>query len=224
MPQETIIEKYAVNMNEQVRKGKVDPIVGREHELNRALEVLCRRKKNNPIIVGEAGVGKTAIVEGLAWKINEGKVQQSYCIYYLLIRYGFFIGWYQIQGDFEKRFKSVLNEFKKFPGAIIFIDEIHTIIGAGAASGGALDAANLLKPMLTTGEIKVVGATTHNEYRSLIEKDQALTEDFKNCANEPSEEDAIEMLACVRKKLEQYHNVTISDECIESAVRLSKDT
>ncbi|HJN38060.1 MAG TPA: AAA family ATPase [Gammaproteobacteria bacterium] len=224
MPVETVIEKYSVNLNERVRQGKVDPIVGRHAEMNRALEVLCRRKKNNPIFIGEAGVGKTAIIEGLVWNINEGKVPAKllHCTIYSLDMASLLAGT-KYRGDFEKRFKSVLNEFKKFPGAIIFIDEIHTIIGAGAASGGALDAANLLKPLLTTGEIKVIGATTHNEYRTLIEKDHALNRRFqKITVNEPSEKEAKEMLKCVRTKLEHFHKVTISDECIDTAVSLSK--
>lgn len=224
MPVETIIEKYSVNLNERVRQGKIDPIVGRSIEMGRSIEVLCRRKKNNPIFVGDAGVGKTAIIEGLVWRINEGKVPAKllHCTIYSLDMASLLAGT-KYRGDFEKRFKSVLNEFKKFPGAIIFIDEIHTIIGAGAASGGALDAANLLKPLLTSGEIKVIGATTHNEYRSLIEKDHALNRRFQKInVKEPTESEAYEMLKCNRVKLEEFHGVVISDECIKTAVTLSK--
>src|SRR5450432_4274133 len=174
------LEKYATNLNESARKGKIDPLIGRKLEIERTIEILCRRRKNNPLYVGEAGVGKTAIAEGLARLIVEGRVPEvlADCTIFALDM-GALIAGTKYRGDFEKRLKSVVNELKKQPGAILFIDEIHTVIGAGAASGGVMDASNLIKPALTTGELRCIGSTTYQEYRGIFEKDHALARRFQ---------------------------------------------
>src|SRR5690606_25913825 len=167
------LENYAVNLNVQAASGRIDPLIGRAFEIERAAQILCRRRKNNPLLVGEPGVGKTAIAEGLAWMIVEGKVPeplQDAVVYSLDL--GALLAGTKYRGDFEKRLKALLNDLKKQPNAILFIDEIHTIIGAGAASGGVMDASNLLKPALASGEIKCMGSTTFQEYRGIFEKDR----------------------------------------------------
>ncbi len=169
------LEKYATNLNKLAREGRIDPLIGRKLEVERTIEILCRRRKNNPLYVGEAGVGKTAIAEGLARMIVEGKVPDvvTDCTIYALDM-GSLIAGTKYRGDFEKRLKGVIAEIKKNPSAILFIDEIHTVIGAGAASGGVMDASNLIKPVLTSGELRCIGSTTYNEYRGIFEKDHAL--------------------------------------------------
>src|ERR1035437_7315515 len=174
------LEKYATNLNDSARKGKIDPLIGRKLEVERTIEILCRRRKNNPLYVGEAGVGKTAIAEGLARLIVEGRVPEVLAdstIYALDM--GALIAGTKYRGDFEKRLKSVVTELKKQPGAILFIDEIHTVIGAGAASGGVMDASNLIKPVLANGEIRCIGSTTYQEYRGIFVKDHALARRFQ---------------------------------------------
>jgi ATP-dependent Clp protease ATP-binding subunit ClpA len=174
------LEKYATNLNRLAQEGKIDPLIGRQIEVERTIEILCRRRKNNPLYVGEAGVGKTAIAEGLARRIVEAQVPDvlADCTIYSLDM-GALIAGTKYRGDFEKRLKGVITELKKQPGAILFIDEIHTVIGAGAASGGVMDASNLIKPVLTNGEIRCIGSTTYQEYRGIFEKDHALARRFQ---------------------------------------------
>ena len=190
------LEKYATNLNAQAQDGRIDPLIGRAVEIERTIEILCRRRKNNPLYVGEAGVGKTAIAEGLARLIVEGKVPDvlSDCTLYAL-DLGALIAGTKYRGDFEKRLKGVISELKKQPGAILFIDEIHTVIGAGAASGGVMDASNLIKPALTSGELRCIGSTTYQEYRGIFEKDHALARRFQKIdVTEPSVAETIEIL------------------------------
>ncbi|HMZ01858.1 MAG TPA: Clp protease N-terminal domain-containing protein, partial [Burkholderiaceae bacterium] len=173
------LDQYTQNLNQQARDGRIDPLIGREHEVERVIQVLCRRRKNNPLLVGEAGVGKTAIAEGLAWRITEGDVPEVLAdatVYALDM--GALLAGTKYRGDFEQRLKGVLKQLKEHPHAVLFIDEIHTLIGAGAASGGTLDASNLLKPALSSGQIKCIGATTFTEYRGIFEKDAALSRRF----------------------------------------------
>ena len=174
------LEKYTTNLNKAAARGKIDPLIGRKLEVERTIEILCRRRKNNPLYVGEAGVGKTAIAEGLARLIVEGKVPDVLldCTIYSLDM-GALIAGTKYRGDFEKRLKGVIGELKKQPGAILFIDEIHTVIGAGAASGGVMDASNLIKPALSNGELRCIGSTTYQEYRGIFEKDHALARRFQ---------------------------------------------
>ena len=174
------LEKYTTNLNRLAQEGRIDPLIGRKLEVERTIEILCRRRKNNPLYVGEAGVGKTAIAEGLARLIVEGKVPEvlTDCTIYALDM-GALIAGTKYRGDFEKRLKGVITELKKQPGAILFIDEIHTVIGAGAASGGVMDASNLIKPVLTNGEMRCIGSTTYQEYRGIFEKDHALARRFQ---------------------------------------------
>ncbi|MDA9832812.1 ATP-dependent Clp protease ATP-binding subunit ClpA [Gammaproteobacteria bacterium] len=217
------IEKYTVCLNEMCRQGKIDPVIGRTFEISRMMEVLSCRRKNNPLVVGESGVGKTALAEGLAWKIvnqEAPKQLEGYNIYMLDL--GMLLAGTKYRGDFEKRFKSLLNEIRTLKKSVLFIDEIHTIIGAGAASGGALDAANLIKPLLARGEIKVVGATTFSEYRNLFEKDKALSRRFQKIdIKEPSAAQTVEIIRGVKGLYEQHHKVLLSDEVIKCAVDLS---
>ena len=176
----TALDQYCVNLNEQARKGKIDPLIGRQDEVERTIQILCRRRKNNPLFVGEAGVGKTAIAEGLAKKIVDKETPEilaNSTIYALDL--GGLLAGTKYRGDFEKRLKAVIGQLKREPGAVLFIDEIHTIIGAGAASGGVMDASNLIKPMLASGEIKCIGSTTYQEYRGIFEKDRALARRFQ---------------------------------------------
>jgi len=213
---ESALERNTVNLNEAAKQGKIDPVIGRTEEMARLIEILCRRRKNNPLLVGEAGVGKTAIAEGLAQRIVDGDVPE-------LLAKGVLLAGTKYRGDFEKRFKNVLKELKEQSGAIVFIDEIHTIIGAGAASGGTMDAANLLKPLLSGGEIRCVGSTTYHEYRSIFEKDSALSRRFQKVdIEEPSVEETYEILLGLKKRLESYHEVTFTKEALRAAAELSE--
>jgi ATP-dependent Clp protease ATP-binding subunit ClpA len=223
-PQEkSPLDVFTVNLNERARQGKIDPLIGREHEVERTVQILCRRRKNNPLFVGEAGVGKTAIAEGLAKKIIEGQVPdilKKATIYALDM--GALLAGTKYRGDFEKRLKAVLHHLRKHEGAILFIDEIHTIIGAGAASGGAMDASNLLKPALATGELKCIGSTTYQEYRGIFEKDRALSRRFQKIdVVEPSVADTIQILQGLRSRFEQHHGVRYTNQALRAAAELS---
>ena len=214
---------FCVNLNEKARQGKIDPLIGRDAELRRTIQVLCRRSKNNPIYVGDAGVGKTAIAEGLARKIVEGdvpEVLQEAVIYALDM--GSLLAGTRYRGDFEERLKAVMKELEKLPNSVLFIDEIHTMIGAGATSGGALDASNLLKPALASGAIRCIGSTTYKEYRQFFEKDRALVRRFQKIdVNEPSVPDAIEIVKGLRPYFEEFHKVKFTDDALKAAVELS---
>ncbi|MFM2289561.1 MAG: Clp protease ClpX [Pseudomonadota bacterium] len=217
------LEKYATNLNAQARAGRIDPLIGRQLEVERTIEILCRRRKNNPLYVGEAGVGKTAIAEGLARLITEGKVPDvlSDCTIYALDM-GSLIAGTKYRGDFEKRLKGVIAELKKQPGAILFIDEIHTVIGAGAASGGVMDASNLIKPVLSSGELRCIGSTTYQEYRGIFEKDHALARRFQKIdVVEPTVAETFEILMGLKAKFEEHHGVTYSVEALRVAAELA---
>ncbi|WEJ56850.1 ATP-dependent Clp protease ATP-binding subunit ClpA [Devosia sp. FJ2-5-3] len=214
---------FCVNLNEKARQGKIDPLIGRDVELRRTIQVLCRRSKNNPLYVGDAGVGKTAIAEGLARKIIEGDVPEVLreAVIYALDM-GSLLAGTRYRGDFEERLKSVMKELEKMPHAVLFIDEIHTMIGAGATSGGALDASNLLKPALASGAIRCIGSTTYKEYRQFFEKDRALVRRFQKIdVNEPSVPDAIEIVKGLRPYYEEFHKLKYTDEALKAAVELS---
>lgn len=218
------LEKYAVNLNQLAERGKIDPLVGREHEIERTIQILCRRRKNNPLLVGEAGVGKTAIAEGLAKKIVDGEAPEilSKSTIYSLDLGGLVAGT-KYRGDFEKRLKGVLNQLSSEPGAILFIDEIHTIIGAGAASGGVMDASNLIKPKLATSELKCIGSTTYQEYRGIFEKDRALARRFQKIeVIEPSVNETYDILKGVRSQFETHHQVKYTDKALKAAAQLSE--
>jgi ATP-dependent Clp protease ATP-binding subunit ClpA len=217
------LEKYATNLNAQAQAGRIDPLIGRKLEVERTIEILCRRRKNNPLYVGEAGVGKTAIAEGLARLIVEGNVPEvlADCTIYAL-DLGALIAGTKYRGDFEKRLKAVITELKKQPGAILFIDEIHTVIGAGAASGGVMDASNLIKPVLTSGEVRCIGSTTYQEYRGIFEKDHALARRFQKIdVTEPSVAETVEILAGLKSKFEEHHGVTYAPEALRAAAELA---
>ena len=217
------LDKYTTNLNRQAQEGRIDPLIGRKVEVERTIEILCRRRKNNPLYVGEAGVGKTAIAEGLARLIVEGKVPDvlTDCTIYALDMGGLIAGT-KYRGDFEKRLKAVISELKKQPGAILFIDEIHTVIGAGAASGGVMDASNLIKPVLSNGEVRCIGSTTYQEYRGIFEKDHALARRFQKIdVGEPSVSETIEILEGLRSKFEEHHGVTYTPEALRSAAELA---
>ncbi|HWO99125.1 MAG TPA: ATP-dependent Clp protease ATP-binding subunit ClpA [Methylococcus sp.] len=217
------LEKFATNLNEAARRGKIDPLIGRKEELERTVQVLCRRRKNNPLFVGEAGVGKTAIAEGLAKKIVEQDVPtilKNSTIYALDL--GALVAGTKYRGDFEKRLKSLLAQLKKEPDSILFIDEIHTIIGAGSASGGVMDASNLIKPMLASGELRCIGSTTYQEYRGIFEKDRALARRFQKIdIQEPSVEDTYQILRGLKTRFEQHHGVKYSLAALRAAAELS---
>ena len=220
----TALETYTVNLNEEAREGRIDPMIGREFEIERTLQILCRRRKNNPLYVGEAGVGKTAMAEGLASRIVEGSVPEVIAdntIYSLDL--GALLAGTKYRGDFEKRLKAVLSELKGQEGkAILFIDEIHTIIGAGAASGGAMDASNLLKPVLGTGQVRFIGSTTYQEYRGIFEKDRALSRRFQKIdVPEPSIDETIAILNGLKSVFEKHHQVRYTQKAITGAVELS---
>ncbi|MGH8516674.1 MAG: AAA family ATPase, partial [Panacagrimonas sp.] len=214
------LEQFAVNLNERATRGQIDPLIGREHEIERVMQTLCRRRKNNPLLVGEAGVGKTAIAEGLAWLIVEDKVPdllKGSIVFALDL--GSLIAGTKYRGDFEKRFKAVMQELTQMPGAIVFIDEIHMIIGAGAASGGVMDASNLLKPLLAGGTLRCIGSTTYQEYRGVFEKDRALARRFQKIdVTEPSVEDAVKILEGLRSRFEEHHAVQFTRGALRSAV------
>src|SRR5450432_3071435 len=217
------LEAYCVNLNKKAKDGKIDPLIGRDAEINRTIQVLCRRQKNNPLFVGEAGVGKTAIAEGLARRIVHGEVPdvlKNATVFALDM--GTLLAGTRYRGDFEERLKQVIKEIEAYPGAIMFIDEIHTVIGAGATSGGAMDASNLLKPALASGTIRCVGSTTYKEYRQYFEKDRALVRRFQKIdVNEPTIPDAIEILKGLKPYFEEYHKLKYTNEAIKAAVELS---
>jgi len=217
------LDKYATNLNVKAMQNKIDPLIGREQEIERTIQILCRRRKNNPLLVGEAGVGKTAIAEGLAKKVVDDEVPEilnGSTIYSLDL--GALVAGTKYRGDFEKRLKGVLKQLADDPGAILFIDEIHTIIGAGSASGGVMDASNLIKPMLASGELKCIGSTTYQEFRGIFEKDRALTRRFQKVdIEEPSIADTVEILRGLKSHYEAHHNVKYSLNALKSAVELS---
>ncbi|MCX8145952.1 MAG: ATP-dependent Clp protease ATP-binding subunit ClpA [Azovibrio sp.] len=217
------LENYTVNLNQLAQQGRIDPLIGREQELERVIQTLCRRRKNNPLLVGEAGVGKTAIAEGLARRIVEREVPDilAQATVYALDM-GALLAGTKYRGDFEQRLKSVLRQLKDNPDAILFIDEIHTLIGAGAASGGTLDASNLLKPALSSGQLKCIGATTYSEYRGIFEKDHALSRRFQKIdVSEPSPAEALEILKGLKARFEAHHGIKYSAAALSSAVELS---
>jgi ATP-dependent Clp protease ATP-binding subunit ClpA len=218
------LESYATNLNQLAMQGKIDPLIGRKDEIQRTLQVLCRRRKNNPLFVGEAGVGKTALAEGLAKQIVDGDVPDILAngvIYSLDL--GALLAGTKYRGDFEKRLKAVLAQLKKEPGAILFIDEIHTIIGAGAASGGAMDASNLIKPVLASGELKCIGSTTYQEYRGIFEKDRALARRFQKIdVPEPSMEETVQILEGLKSRFEEHHGVRFTHQALRTASELAE--
>ncbi|MBN4666352.1 ATP-dependent Clp protease ATP-binding subunit ClpA [Pandoraea nosoerga] len=220
---ESPLAQYTQNLNQMARDGKIDPLIGREAEVERVVQVLCRRRKNNPLLVGEAGVGKTAIAEGLAWRVTRGEVPeilQDATVYSLDM--GALLAGTKYRGDFEQRLKAVLKELKERSNAILFIDEIHTLIGAGAASGGTLDASNLLKPALSSGQLKCIGATTFTEYRGIFEKDAALSRRFQKIdVNEPSVEQTVQILRGLKSRFEEHHGVKYSSSALSAAAELS---
>jgi len=220
---ESALKQFTVDLNEKAKAGKVDPLIGRGPEVDRTIQILCRRSKNNPLYVGDPGVGKTAIAEGLARKIVEGDVPDVLlpAIIYSLDM-GALLAGTRYRGDFEERLKAVVNELEKLPHAVLFIDEIHTVIGAGATSGGAMDASNLLKPALSGGTIRCIGSTTYKEFRNHFEKDRALLRRFQKIdVNEPTIEDTIKILAGLRSAFEEHHSVKYTPDAIKSAVELS---
>ncbi len=214
---------YCTNLNEQALAGKIDPLIGRHDEVERTIQILCRRRKNNPLFVGEAGVGKTAIAEGLAKLIVDHEVPEviaNSTIYSLDL--GALLAGTKYRGDFEKRLKNVLAQLKREEGAVLFIDEIHTIIGAGAASGGVMDASNLIKPMLASGDLKCIGSTTYQEYRGIFEKDRALARRFQKIdVGEPSEDEAVKILQGLKSRFEDHHDVRYTNQALRSAVELT---
>ncbi|MBF0471800.1 MAG: ATP-dependent Clp protease ATP-binding subunit ClpA [Gammaproteobacteria bacterium] len=217
------LSRFATNLNDLARAGKIDPLIGRAAEIDRTIHILCRRRKNNPLLVGEAGVGKTALAEGLAKKIVDGEVPEilnESTIYALDL--GSLLAGTKYRGDFEKRLKAVLSELKKIKDSILFIDEIHTIIGAGSTSGGSMDASNLIKPMLASGELRCIGSTTYQEYRGIFEKDHALSRRFQKVdINEPSVAETIQILHGLKGRFEEHHNVNYSDDAIREAAELA---
>jgi len=220
---DSALDQFCVNLNEKALAGKVDPLIGRGPEVDRTIQILCRRSKNNPLYVGDPGVGKTAIAEGLARKIVEGEVPEvlSEAVIYSLDM-GALLAGTRYRGDFEERLKQVVNELEKMPHAVLFIDEIHTVIGAGATSGGAMDASNLLKPALSGGTIRCIGSTTYKEFRNHFEKDRALLRRFQKIdVNEPTVEDTIKILKGLRSAFEEHHKVKYTPEAIKTAVELS---
>ncbi len=222
-PEETPLERFATNLNAAAEAGRIDPLIGRELEIERTVQILCRRRKNNPLYVGDAGVGKTALAEGLARMIVEERVPdvlKDSTIYALDM--GTLIAGTKYRGDFEKRLKGVIKEVKEDPGAILFIDEIHTVIGAGAASGGVMDASNLIKPVLASGEIRCIGSTTYEEYRGIFEKDHALARRFQKIdVPEPSVPETIAILKGLSSRFEEHHGVTYDDDALVAAAELA---
>ena len=220
---ESALSLYTTNLNELAAAGRIDPLIGRKDELERTTQILCRRRKNNPLFVGEAGVGKTAIAEGLAKKIFDGHIPEilsSSTVYSLDL--GALIAGTKYRGDFEARLKGVISELEKQDDSILFIDEIHTVIGAGSASGGVMDASNLIKPALTSGAIRCIGSTTYQEYRSIFEKDRALARRFQKIdIPEPSNEEAVKILQGIKEKFESHHGIKFSNQAIKSAVDLT---
>ena len=217
------LENYTINLNAQALQGKIDPLIGRDKELERVIQTLCRRRKNNPLLVGEAGVGKTAIAEGLARRIVEGEVPEVLAdAHVYALDMGALLAGTKYRGDFEQRLKGVLKQLQDTPHSILFIDEIHTLIGAGSASGGTLDASNLLKPALANGQLKCIGATTYTEYRGIFEKDHALSRRFQKVdVPEPSVAETIEILKGLKSRFETHHGIKYSNAALTSAVELS---
>ncbi|MEQ3652535.1 MAG: ATP-dependent Clp protease ATP-binding subunit ClpA, partial [Glaciecola sp.] len=220
---QSMLSKYASNLNVAAKEGKIDPLIGRDKEVERSIQVLCRRRKNNPLLVGEAGVGKTAIAEGLAYRIVQDEVPDviaSSTVYSLDL--GGLLAGTKYRGDFEKRLKGILKELSKDPDAILFIDEIHTIIGAGAASGGVMDASNLLKPKLSSGELRCIGSTTYQEYQGIFEKDRALARRFQKIdVVEPSVSDTTKILMGLKSRYEEHHSVRYTQKALAAAAELS---
>ncbi len=217
------LESFATNLNQMAKIGRIDPLIGRELEVERTIQILCRRRKNNPLLVGEAGVGKTAIAEGLAKMIVEDQVPEILkgCTIYAL-DLGTLVAGTKYRGDFEKRLKAVLKQLQKEPGAILFIDEIHTVIGAGAASGGVMDASNLIKPMLASGDLRCIGSTTYQEFRGIFEKDRALARRFQKIdIVEPSVDDTIKILEGLKARFEEHHGVRFTKQALRAAAELS---
>ncbi len=217
------LDAYCVNLNDKAKQGRIDPLIGRTSEVERTIQILCRRQKNNPLYVGDPGVGKTAIAEGLALRIVKDEVPEvlKNAVLYALDM-GVLLAGTRYRGDFEERLKNVLVELKAIPGAVLFIDEIHTVIGAGATSGGSMDASNLLKPALASGEIRCIGSTTYKEYRNHFEKDRALVRRFQKIdVNEPTVDDAIKILTGLKPYYEEYHKVRYTTEALRAAVELS---
>ncbi|MDP3926266.1 MAG: ATP-dependent Clp protease ATP-binding subunit ClpA [Hydrogenophaga sp.] len=217
------LEQFTQNLNQLAKDGKIDPLIGRDYEVERVIQILCRRRKNNPLLVGEAGVGKTAIAEGLAWRITQGDVPEilAESLVYSLDM-GALLAGTKYRGDFEQRLKGVLKSLKDKPNAILFIDEIHTLIGAGAASGGTLDASNLLKPALSSGQMKCIGATTFTEYRGIFEKDAALSRRFQKVdVVEPTVEQTVDILKGLKSRFEEHHNVKYALAALQAAAELS---
>ncbi len=223
-PSNNPLEKYATNLNDEARQDRIDPLIGRELEIERTIQTLCRRRKNNPLLVGEAGVGKTAIAEGLAKRIVDGEVPEilvDNVIYSLDL--GALVAGTKYRGDFEKRLKSLMNQLKKEPNSVLFIDEIHTIIGAGSASGGVMDASNLIKPVLASGQLRCIGSTTYQEYRGVFEKDHALARRFQKIdITEPSVEETFQILKGLKSRFEAHHDIKYSNEALHSAAELSE--
>ena len=217
------LDAYCIDLNAKARQGRIDPLIGRENEVRRTIQVLCRRQKNNPLLVGDPGVGKTAIAEGLARKINEGEVPEVLAgttVYSLDM--GALLAGTRYRGDFEERLKQVVKEIEAHPNAVMFIDEIHTVIGAGATSGGAMDASNLLKPALAQGTLRCIGSTTYKEYRQHFEKDRALVRRFQKIdVNEPSIEDSIAIMKGLKPYYEEFHGLRFSNDAVKAAVELS---
>src|SRR5208282_2131146 len=220
---EGALEAYCVNLNRKAREGRIDPLIGREAEVQRTIQVLCRRQKNNPLLVGDPGVGKTAIAEGLARKIVNSDVPEVLAESTVFaLDMGALLAGTRYRGDFEERLKQVMKEIEQHKDAILFIDEIHTVIGAGATSGGAMDASNLLKPALASGSLRCIGSTTYKEFRNYFEKDRALVRRFQKIdVNEPSVEDTVKILRGLKTNYEKHHKVRYTDEAIRAAVELS---
>jgi ATP-dependent Clp protease ATP-binding subunit ClpA len=220
---ESPLDQFTQNLNKAAAEGKIDPLIGREDEVDRVIQILCRRRKNNPLLVGEAGVGKTAIAEGLAWRVTQGEVPeilQNAVVYSLDM--GALLAGTKYRGDFEQRLKAVLKQLKDNPHGILFIDEIHTIIGAGSASGGTLDASNLLKPALANGQLKCIGATTYTEFRGVFEKDHALSRRFQKVdVNEPTVEQTVQILRGLKSRFEEHHGVKYSSSALSTAAELA---
>ncbi len=222
-PRSNPLEQFATNLNEVARQGRIDPLIGRDEEIERTVQILCRRRKNNPLYVGEAGVGKTALAEGLAKKIVDGEVPEVLAdavVYSLDL--GALVAGTKYRGDFEKRLKGVLAQLKRQPGSVLFIDEIHTLIGAGAASGGVMDASNLIKPMLANGELKCIGSTTYQEYRGIFEKDRALARRFQKIdVREPTVDETFRILKGLKTRFEQHHDVRYTNPALHAAAELA---
>ncbi len=220
------LASYCVNLNAKAKSGKIDPLIGRTAEIDRTIQILCRRSKNNPLYVGDPGVGKTAIAEGLAKRIVDGdvpEVLEDATIFSLDM--GTLLAGTRYRGDFEERLKQVIKELEDYKGAVLFIDEIHTVIGAGATSGGAMDASNLLKPALSSGAIRCIGSTTYKEFRQFFEKDRALVRRFQKIdVNEPTIPDAIEIMKGLKPYFEDFHKVKYTDDAIKAAWNCRRNT